>query len=118
MNVRTLMKTLEYIGEATGKRQNYYVFESDRRYLLLTFSKRKHNSGNFTVVDRESVIYLRKLLSGKTGITVNSIFDICKKPQFFKNKFDVLSNMYVLCARKDAIVDRRHKDVQLYFNVK
>ena len=69
MNIRGLAKGLQYCGEAMGKRQTYYVFESAPGYVVMSASRTKRASGYFNLVSRDAVNRIRKSYAGKQDVT-------------------------------------------------
>lgn len=55
MKITQLSKGLNYVGEAVGKRQTYYVFEAGKDYLVFSFRDKDLKSGNFNVVSARNV---------------------------------------------------------------
>ncbi len=116
MDIRSLTSGLSYRGEVEAKRQTYYVFEGKKSFFVLSFSRSKHNAGNFNIVDVEAVRYAAKLFGDKKGITSKQVVKSSRKPQYIATTFDALNVLYVLVATRRAVIDKRHKAKELYFN--
>ena len=72
VNIRSLAKGLKFCGEATGKRQTYYVFESGKAYVVMSASRTKRASGYFNLVSRAAVDRIRKSYAGKQDVTAKA----------------------------------------------
>lgn len=116
MDIRSLTSGLLFRGEVEAKRQTYYVFEGKKYFFVLSFSRSKHNAGNFNIVDVEAVRYAAKLFAGKKGITSKQVVKASRKPQFIGTTFDALNVLYVLVSTRGATIDKRYKAKELYFN--
>lgn len=116
MNMKSIARDLAYRGEVTGKRQTYYVYEGRRHYLVL--SRSRPGSGNFNVIMREAVDYVRMKFSGVKGITSQDVVKQSKNSQYIKSALNALNILYVLVALKAAGIDRRRSaQKQLFFNI-
>ena len=73
MNIRSLAKGLKYCGEATGKRQTYFVFESAAGFVVMSASRTKRASGYFNLVSRDAVGQIRKRYAGKQDVTAKAL---------------------------------------------
>ena len=73
MNIRSLAKGLVFCGEAQGKRQTYYVFESGAGYVVMSASRTKRASGYFNLVSRKAVARIRKSYAGKQDVTAKAL---------------------------------------------
>jgi hypothetical protein len=118
MAVRTLLSSLEYKGEASGKRQTYYVFEGPDTYLVLSLSRTKPNAGYFNVVSADAVRYARKSFSGERAITAKALHKRCRRPQLIRDRLEALNVLYVLVATRQAQIDARYATPELHFNLK
>ncbi len=116
MNVKKLVQGLQYVGEAEGKRQTYYVFRGGGDFLVLSFSKTKRQAGNFNIVYSEAVDYVRSRHVRKKGVTTNDVVARAKKSRHVPSSLAALNILYVLAAMGDVKVDTRRVGPQLYFN--
>lgn len=118
MDIRSLTSRLEYRGEVRGKRQTYYVFESRRQYLVMSFSRTKPKAGNFNVVATEAVEYVARRFGGKQGITAKEVHKATRRPRLVGNALTALNVLYVLVAIGRARIDTRFQEREIRFNLK
>ena len=104
MNIRSLAKGLKYCGEATGKRQTYYVFESGKAYVVMSASRTKRASG------------VRRNYAGKQDVTAKQLATRSRGPGV-RDALQALNILYVLVATGSAKRDERFQDPRLHFNV-
>jgi hypothetical protein len=116
--VRSLGSGLLYQGEVEGKRQTYYVFKARRDFMILSFSKRKPNSGNFNIVDGLAVTYVKNKFLGAQAITSREVYKRSKKPQYIDSSLAALNILYVLVTMKQARIDHRFKSPEIFFNLR
>ena len=114
MNIRSLAKGLKYCGEAVGKRQTYFVFESGRAYVVMSSSRTKRASGYFNLVSRDAVDRIRKGYAGKQDVTAKQL---ATRSRGVRDALQALNILYVLVATGAAKVDDRHQDTRLHFNI-
>ncbi len=118
MDIKSLAKGLSYIGEAQGKRQTYYIFEGQKHYFVMSFSRTKRNAGNFNIVRVDAVDYVRKRFAGTQGLTSQELAKKNRRPRLFKTALEGLNILYILVAMGEAKVDQRYQSSpQLFFNV-
>jgi hypothetical protein len=91
MNVRSLSRGLAYRGEASGKRQTYYVFEGDDFFAVFSFSKTKPNSGNFNIVSPKAVEYVRSRFRRAKGVTAKDVVAKAKRSGHVPNSLAALN---------------------------
>jgi hypothetical protein len=115
MNIRKLVQGLSYVGEAEGKRQTYYIFRGRDDFMVLSFSKRKPQAGNFNIVDAEAVESVRNRFRGKKGITSKDV--AARRTRRLHDSLVALNVLYVLVALGEAKVDARRAGPKLYFNL-
>jgi hypothetical protein len=113
MNIRSLARGLAYCGEAQGKRQTYYVFESAAGYVVMSASRTKRASGYFNLVRRDAVARVRKAYAGRQDVTAKQL----SKRAGVRDALQALNILYVLVATGAAKRDERYQDTQLHFNV-
>ncbi len=116
MNIRSLAKGLKYCGEATGKRQTYYVFESGKAYVVMSASRTKRASGYFNLVSREAVERIRKSYAGRQDVTARQLAVRSRGPGV-RDALQALNILYVLVAIGRAKRDDRYQDQRLHFNI-
>ena len=116
MNIRSLAKGLRYCGEASGKRQTYYVFESGKAYVVMSASRTKRASGYFNLVSRDAVNRIRKSYAGKQDVTAKALA-ARSRGAGVRDALQALNVLYVLVATGSAKVDDRYQDTRLHFNV-
>ena len=116
MNIRSLAKGLKYCGEAAGKRQTYYVFESGKAYVVMSASRTKRASGYFNLVSRDAVERVRRNYAGKQDVTAKQLATRSRGPGV-RDALQALNILYVLVATGSAKRDDRFQDPRLHFNV-
>ncbi len=116
MNIRSLAKGLKYCGEAAGKRQTYYVFESGKAYVVMSGSRTKRASGYFNLVSRAAVERIRRSYAGKQDVTAKALA-ARSRGAGVRDALQALNVLYVLVATGSARVDDRYQDQRLHFNV-
>lgn len=117
MNIRSLARGLDYLGQVESKRQTYHVFGGERLFLLLSFKPGSQKSGNFNIVEADAVEYACRKFAGRTGLTSNDVVAESKQSSFIRDRFDALNVLYTMVATQYAKIDKRHKTPQLFFNV-
>jgi hypothetical protein len=116
MNIRSLARGLTFCGEAKGKRQTYYVFESAAGYVVMSASRTKRASGYFNLVSRDAVNRIRKSYAGKQDVTAKSLA-ARSRGAGVRDALQALNVLYVLVATGAAKRDDRYQDTRLHFNV-
>src|SRR5512134_3360467 len=116
VNIRSLAKGLKFCGEATGKRQTYYVFESGKAYVVMSASRTKRASGYFNLVSREAVARIRKSYAGRQDVTAKQLA-ARSRGAGVRDALQALNVLYVLVATGAAKRDERYQDTRLHFNI-
>ncbi len=116
MNIRNLVTGLKYCGEASGKKQTYYVFESGKAYVVMSASRTKRASGYFNLVSREAVTRTRKTYAGRQDVTAKQLATRSRGAGI-RDALQALNILYVLVATGAAKRDDRFQDQRLHFNV-
>jgi hypothetical protein len=116
MNIRSLAKGLAYCGEAKGKRQTYYVFESAPGYVVMSASRSKRASGYFNLVRRDAVARIRRSYAGKQDVTAKKLATRSRGAGV-RDALGALNILYVLVAIGAAKCDDRYQDTRLHFNI-
>jgi hypothetical protein len=116
VNIRSLAKGLKYCGEATGKRQTYYIFESGRAYVVMSASRTKRASGYFNLVSRDAVERIRRGYAGRQDVTAKQLAARSRGPGV-RDALQALNILYVLVATGRAKRDDRYQDQRLHFNI-
>lgn len=62
--------------------------------------------------------YVRTNYGGEKAFTAKDLARRTKKPQYVGNALQALNILYILVALRDARIDSRFKDGQLYFNLR
>ena len=114
MNIRSLAKGLKYCGEASGKRQTYFVFESAAGGIAASRTKRA--SGYFNLVRREAVNRIRKSYAGRQDVTAKQLATRSRGAGV-RDALQALNILYVLVATGAAKRDDRYQDTRLHFNI-
>jgi hypothetical protein len=116
VNIRSLGKGLKYCGEAAGKRQTYYVFESGKGFVVMSASRSKRASGYFNLVSRDAVERIRRNYAGKQDVTAKQLATRSRGPGV-RDALQALNILYVLVATGSARRDDRYQDQRLHFNI-
>ena len=116
MNIRSLVKGLQFCGEAKGKRQTYYVFESAPGYVVMSASRTKRASGYFNLVRRDAVARIRRSYAGKQDVTAKALATRSRGAGV-RDALAALNILYVLVATGAAKRDDRYQDTRLHFNI-
>jgi hypothetical protein len=116
MNIRSLAKGLKYCGEASGKRQTYYVFESSAGYVVMSASRTKRASGYFNLVSRDAVNRIRRSYAGRQDVTAKALA-ARSRGAGVRDALQALNILYVLVATGAAKRDDRYQDQRLHFNI-
>ena len=116
MNIRGLAKGLKYCGEARGKRQTYYVFESSAGYVVMSASRTKRASGYFNLVSRDAVNRIRRSYAGRQDVTAKALA-ARSRGAGVHDALAALNILYVLVATGAARRDDRYQDQRLHFNI-
>ncbi|MGQ0428859.1 MAG: hypothetical protein ACT4UQ_02875 [Gammaproteobacteria bacterium] len=116
MNIRSLAKGLKYRGEAAGKRQTYYVFESGSSYVVMSASRTKRASGYFNLVSRAAVERIRRSHAGRQDVTAKALA-ARSRGAGVRDALQALNVLYVLVATGAAKRDDRYQDQRLHFNI-
>jgi len=116
MNIRSLAKGLKYCGEASGKRQTYYVFESGNAYVVMSASRTKRASGYFNLVSGDAVARIRRSYAGRQDVTAKQLATRSRGAGV-RDALQALNILYVLVATGAARRDDRYQDQRLHFNI-
>lgn len=116
VNIRSLAKGLKFCGEASGKRQTYYVFESGKGYVVMSASRTKRASGYFNLVSRQAVDRIRRSYAGKQDVTAKQLA-ARSRGAGLRDALQALNVLYVLVATGMAKRDDRYQDTRLHFNI-
>ncbi|MGH8863583.1 MAG: hypothetical protein ACREVZ_02890 [Burkholderiales bacterium] len=116
MNIRNLATGLKYCGEASGKKQTYYIFESGKAYVVMSASRSKRASGYFNLVSRDAVARIRKSYAGRQDVTARQLATRSRGAGV-RDALQALNILYVLVATGAAKRDDRFQDKRLHFNV-
>jgi hypothetical protein len=95
----TAFREASLVGEVAADRRSYVIFEGPKYYLVTTLSTPL--SGNFTLVDKRAVDYVRRRFGGAKNMTSGELLRRIKKPAV-RNRFDALYILYVLEALGQA----------------
>jgi hypothetical protein len=118
MNPKNILLNLSFIKEVPARTQTYYVYESEKQFILMTVSKRRKNGYNFNTVSKAAVKYVENRFAGKRAVTSTAIISGSNRPEFITNPLEALNLLYAMCAKGTAILDLRYKQRQLVFNVR
>lgn len=116
--INQLLDNATYIGKVSTKRTVYYVFQTDKDFVLYTFKDATFMSGNFNVVMADTVDMVHSAFKGKKRLTSNDVLDHPRMKKFV-TRFESLQALYVLVARKLASIDKRSLNKKtLFFNIR
>jgi hypothetical protein len=116
--INQLLNNAVYVGKVTTKKTVYYVFQTEKDYLLFSFKDATYMSGNFNVVMADTVERIYSAFKGKKRVTRADI-ECHSQMKKFVTGFETLQTLYVLVAQKRASIDRRSPNTTtLYFNIK
>lgn len=116
--INQLLNSAVYVGKVITKKTLYYVFQTDKDYLLFSFRDATYKAGNFNVVMADTVDRVYSAFKGQKRVTRIEIQNHPQMKKFIAG-FDALQALYVLVARKQASIDRRSLGkMTLYFNIK
>jgi hypothetical protein len=118
LDLRSLMRGLEYHGQVTGKRRTYYVLSSTRQYFVMSLSDSKPGSGNFNLVSKASVERLHHRIRGQQGLTSKHVSELTRSRGTVSAALAALNMLYVLVGTDRATIDQRHRSRELFFNVR
>ena len=114
--VKHLLNDLLYIAAVESKRAVYYVFQTGKDYLIFSYRDSTYRSGNFNVVNADTIERIHRTFKGKKRVTRREIEEHPRMKSFVVD-FDVLQALYVMIALKQASIDRRSLQARaLYFN--
>jgi hypothetical protein len=113
-----LLERAVFVGKVTTKKTIYYVFQTDRDYLLFTFKDSTYMAGNFNVVMADTVERIYTAFQKQKRVTRSAIEEHPQMKKFVTG-FEALQALYVLVARKQASIDKRSLNkMALYFNIR
>jgi hypothetical protein len=116
--INQLLDNAVYLGKVTTKRTLYYIFQTDRDYILFTFKDATFLSGNFNVVMADTVDMVYSAFKGKKRITSGDVQDHPRLKKFI-TRFEALQSLYVMVVKKHASIDKRSPSkASLFFNIK
>ncbi len=95
-----LFREATLVGEVTGARLTYAVFDAPAYYILITQSGPR--SGNFNLVDRRAVDRVRGRFGGRKDLTSGELLQRMKRVPYVRDRFDALRVLYVLEALGEA----------------
>jgi hypothetical protein len=116
--VKYLLNDLLYISAVESKRTIYYIFQAGKDYLIFSYRDSTYRSGNFNVVNADTIERIQRTFKGKKRVTRREIEEHPRMKNFVVD-FDVLQALYVMVALKQAAIDKRSLTAKaLYFNFK
>jgi hypothetical protein len=118
MTTEKILENLKFVGEFDAIRQNYYVYEGEKVFILQSISIAKAHGGNISILPKGAVEYVAESFAGKQNITAGDVFKASTHHALIRTRFDALNVLYVLCAQGRANRDNRFNPPSLHFNVK
>jgi hypothetical protein len=120
--IRDLQGGLTYRGKVEAVRQTYYVFEATGYFFAMSFSRSRdasgnRASGNFNIVGKEAVQYVRKAFAGKQGITSKAVVLRSRRTKHVPTVLVALNILYVIVALGAGKIDGQGSHNQLFFTV-
>jgi hypothetical protein len=119
MKAEDFFNDVTYIDDIHSKRQTYFIYKTKKNYLVLSFKNETY--GYVNLVDFKLIESIRLKFKGQKGITSADIFNYIKSKsyhRYFEQKRNVLPVLYTLTAVGAAVIDKRFRGNQLYFNLK
>ena len=117
MNIRSLARGLQFCGEAQGKRQTYFVFESGAGYVVMSASRTKRASGYFNLVSRNAVERGSARVTRASRTSPPRQLATRSRGAGVRDALQALNILYVLVATGAAKRDDRYQDTRLHFNI-
>jgi hypothetical protein len=117
--IHQLLDNAIYLGKVTTNRTVYYIFQTEKDYLLFTFKDATFMSGNFNVVMADTVEMVYSSFKGKKRVTSGEVQEHPRMRKFV-TRFEALQALYVLVAKRQASIDKRSqkkKDSLLQYQV-
>ena len=93
---RRFFEGVRYVGRVKARRVAYFVYDADKRYLLVWPSGRSKNSYYMSEVPRAYVDSVRRKFRGKVTTSVEV------RAKLGGPAFRQLGSLLVLCAKGDA----------------
>lgn len=121
IKTKNMLEDLEYVDAIESKRQTYYIYRGKKYYLILSFSPKKKNSGNFNLVNSKLVDKVYDKFRNQKKITSSAVFcnsKVEKQTRYIKSSLDALNILYILSAKGFAKLDKRFTRKNLFFNIK
>ena len=115
MKPRELFKDARYLGEAEGDRKTYYVFETNKNYLVLGPT----NQGGFylTIVDQEGPDIITRTFRGKQ-VTSGLVRARARRADLFSSPLAALNVLYVMVALRRARKLKRRQGKAIVFKIR
>lgn len=88
------------VGEVAADRRTYFIFDGPNYYVVVTPSASL--AGNFTLVDKRAVEYVRHRFGGQKNLTSVELLRRIKRPQYVRDRFGALYILYILEALGQA----------------
>ena len=120
MDIKKLIEGgLHYCGEVVAVRQTYYVFVANEYYFVTSFrlSSRKPESGNFNLIPKKSVSYVKRKFSGYTDVVAKMVVEESKRTSHAPNALTALNILYILVSIGEAEIVAQGSHQQLFFYI-
>lgn len=115
MKVSELFEGAHYSGKAEGDRKTYYVFETNKCYLVVAPSSPE--SFNLSVVDREVPEVVARAFKGKR-VTARRLREDARRPDLFNVPFAALNALYVMVGLGRARKLKQREGKAMVFKIK
>jgi hypothetical protein len=115
MAAKNLFSGAKFAGEAEGDRQIYYVFETDRNYLVA--APMSPNSYSVTLITRDAPELVSHKFKGK-HITANMLKTLIPRSRSFSRYFDRLNTLYAMVGLGKAKKLKKRLGRAMLFKVK
>lgn len=115
MKITDLFKDLQYVGQAEGDRNIYYVFEGSHHFLVVAPSSRGYY--NVNVVPQKAPEAISRTFKAKR-VTVKLVQGRARPSGLFVTPFAALNALYVMVAQRRARKLKKHQGKAMLFKIR
>ncbi len=115
MRIHDAFKNLRFVGQAEGDKKAYYIFESEKGYLVV--APRSRNTFNANGVEREAVEVVSRRFRGRK-VTSGVVRRKSRRPDLFADNLAALNVLYAMVASGRAIKLRERDGRAMVFKVR
>jgi len=116
LKIKSLFHAIKFVGITKSVKSKYYVYQSRDAFILIVESKKQVNSGNFSIIGKDAVMWTWKKLAGSKSISVTDAKIIIGNSKKYHTTFDVHATLYALVALKKARITKI-VGIKLFFAV-